>query len=291
MKYLLHLIFSLSIFAIFTSCSNNDEPEYRVSMQPSSITSTDVNGYNQAFEYDEYGRIVSWTETSNSADGAIYSAQFDYTDKDIIKVTSEEELMDGNIRYFQETIQLIDGRASESEGTFINEVYGNPQLRKTYRLEFEYDNSNHLTVVKHSEVIGIGTDIKEGAWDKAWPWENYLIWEGGNMKEFQDYQGNTSIYRTTNYEYSTYASEYPLITSIIINSTHHTPLVMQGIFGANSINLIKASTTLDEYGGLYLSRQYTYEFENERIIEYMETTSYNTAISKSTSYSVNWTER
>lgn len=289
MKYLLY-IFSVLFFAICASCSNNDEPECQVFMQPASITSTDANGWNQTFEYDEYGRIVSWTQISNSTEGFAYSAHFDYSDKNTIEVTSEEDFLNGDKRYYHETIQLINGRASKSEGTFIYEMNGNPILRKTYRLEFEYDNSNHLTVVNHCEVVGIGTDIREGAWDKAWTWENYLIWDGENLMTFQDYGGHTSVYRTTNYEYSTYASKYPLITPIIINNNHHTPLVMQGIFGSNSVNLIKDSTILDEGGNMYLSRLYTYEFEDERIIEYTETTSYNTATSKSTTYSVNWTK-
>lgn len=289
MKYILH-IFSLSFLAIFTSCSNNDEPEHRVFMQPASITSTDANGWNQSFDYDEYGRIVSWTETSNSENETTCSALFDYSDENTINVTSVDDFLNGEKRYYQETIKLINGRASESEGTFISEVNGNSQLRKTYRLAFEYDNSNHLAVVKHSEVVGIGTDIKEGAWDKAWSWENYLIWEDGNLKEFEDYQGHATVYRTTKYEYYVYATEYPLITPIIINNNHHTPLVMQGIFGSNPINLIKASTIFDDGGNLDLSRQYAYEFEDARIIGYTETNTYNTAFSKSISYSVNWTE-
>lgn len=290
MKHLLS-IFSLSLFAIFTSCSNNDEPEYHVFMQPASITAIDVNAWSQTFEYDEYGRIVYWTLTSNSDYGSAYSAHFDYTDANAIKVTSEEDYINGDKRYFQEIIRLINGRASESEGNFIIELNGNPQLRKTYRLAFEYDNANHLTVVKHSEVYGIGSDIKDNAWDNSWCWENYLIWEDGNLKEIQDYQGHTSLYQTRKYGYSLYAVEYPIIMPVIINSEHHTPLIMQGIFGAKSVNLVEGVTVLDNDGNLQLSRQYTYRFEDARIVEYSETSLYNTAFSNSISYSINWIEK
>lgn len=287
MKHIFYL-FSLSLLAFMSSCSNNDEPEIRVFMKPASITSTDERGWNETFEYDEYGRIVSWTQTSNSPDGIAYSAYFDYTEQNTIRVTSEDDFMNGDKRYYQETIKLINGIASESEGTFIQELNGKSYVRKTYRLAFEYDNSNHLTTVKHSEVVGIGEDIKDGAWEKPWSWENYLIWEDGNLKEFQDYQGKSYVYKTTKYDYSLYAVEYPIITPIIINCMHHTPLVMQGIFGLNPVNLIKGTSTFDKDGNFDFSRQYTYQFDDARITEYTETTSYYT---KSRSFSVNWTER
>lgn len=175
---------------------------------------------------------------------------------------------------------------------FIQEITGNSQLRKTYRLAFEYDSSNHLTVVKHSEVIGIGTDIKGDVWDNAWNWENYLIWEDGNLKEFHDHQGHTVTYQTREYGYFPDMVEYPIIMPVIINSEHHTPLVIQGIFGATPVNLVKAVTVSDVNGNLNFSRQYTYKFEDARIVGYTESTSYsNTAFSNAIPYSVNWTGR
>lgn len=290
MKHPLYFL-SLSVFAILTSCSNSDGPRYRVFMQPSSIASTDVNGSTQTFEYDEYGRIVTWTQTSNSPNVFTYSANYEYPDKNTIKVISEEDFADGTKRYFSETIQLMNNRASNAEGTFISEVNGDTDMRKTYRLAFEYDNSNHLTVVRHSEVVGIGGDIRDDAWDKAWTWENYLIWEDGNLKEFQDYQGHSSLYQTTKYDYSTYAVEYPIVIPSVVNNAHHAPLFMQGVFGLNSINCIKTATILDKDGSVNLSRQYTYGFEDGRIIDYTETDSYNTAFSNSISYTVNWADR
>lgn len=290
MKHFIYF-FSLALFVILTSCSNNDEPGYSVFMQPSSIASTDVNGGSQTFEYDEYGRIIFWTQTPNSQNGFAYSAKFDYPDKNTIKVIFEEYVMNGSKRCFRETIKLANNRASSAEGTFISEVNGNTDMRKTYRLVFEYDNSNHLAIVRHSEVVGIDSDIRDDAWDKAWSWENYLIWEDGNLKEFQDYQGHSSLYRTTKYDYSIYAVEYPIIIPFVVNNAHHTPLFMQGVFGLNSTNCVKTVTILDKDGNMNLLRQYTCEFEDARIIEYTETNSYNTAFSNSISYTVNWAER
>lgn len=289
MKQLSFICYSFLLF-ILASCSSNEEPDDPVVMQPSSITTTDANGDNQTFEYDEYGRIVVWKLESNSpSNPTSYTAHYSYPKNNTIKVKSEE--FSGEIkRYFEETIQLVNGRATKSEGTFLQTYYGHTEARKTYRLEFNYSPSNHLNAVKHSEVMGIGDDITNDAWNNAWTWENYLIWEDGNLKEFQDFQGHSSIYQTTRYEYSTYSVAYPIIIPAVIDNAHHIPLCMQGVFGSNSVNLVAASSMMDRNGNLYLSHQYSYAFEQSRIVEFVETTSDSSNSSNPISYNVNWTE-
>ena len=158
-------------------------------------------------------------------------------------------------------------------------------------MEYEYDPSNHLTVVNHSEVVGIGNEIPANAWNKPWSWENYLIWEDGNLKEFQDYQGNKTVTWTTKYEYSIYEVDYPVVIPVVINNAHHLPLFMQGVFGLNSVNLVKSTSVFDSADKISLSRQYSYEFDQARIIEFAETTSYNIGSPISITYKVDWTER
>lgn len=287
MKHLFHSIF-FCVFAVLVSCSSNDEPEYPIFMQPSSITTTDIKGGNQSIEYDDYGKVIGWTLKPNYPnDASIYTAQYSYQNNNTIHIVSEESWLNQK-RCYDETIQLVNGRASKSEGTFIYTEDGNAVLKKTYRLEFEYDPSNHLTVVKHAEVVGIGENIKDGVWDKAWAWENYLIWEDDNLKEFQDYQGKASVYQTTKYEYSIYAVSYPIVMPMVINNAHHLPLFMQGVFGSHSVNLVKSTSVLDNKGNITMSCQYSYEFDQARIIEYTETLScYPTPIT----YNVTWIER
>lgn len=289
MKHITNHVY-LALFIILVSCSSNDEPNYPIFMQPSSIVTDDVNGDNQSFTYDNYGRIGSWSFKSNSTDGTSYTAEFFYpNDKTII--ISSEEYINGHKRCFEETIQLTNGRASKSEGTFISYVDGNPELRKTYHMEYEYDPLNHLTVVKHSEVVGIGDDISNNAWNKPLSWENYLIWDDGNLKEFQDYQANNTVTWTTRYEYSIYAVDYPVVIPMVINNAHHLPLFMQGVFGLNSVNLVKSASLYDSAEKISLSRQYTYEFDQARIIEFTETTSYNIGSPISITYKVDWIEK
>lgn len=287
----LTLIGCVLIVFILASCASNEEPDYPVFMQPLSIQSMDANGDNQTFEYDDYGRIVSWKCIANNSNASTsYSVHYYYPDENTIKVTAEELWLNQQ-RSFEETIQLKNGRASKSEGSFIFMVDGNQQLRKTYRLEFTYLPTNHLNSVKHSEVVGIDGDIKNSAWDNAWTWENHLIWENGNLKEFQDYQGNSMIYQTTKYEYSEDKVAYPIIFPMVINNAHHLPLSMQGVFGLNSVNLLKSASLSDNNDNPYLSREYTYKFEEERVREYTETLFTNSAFATPTTYKVTWTEQ
>ena len=290
----------ISILFILSACSSKDEPDYPVYMQPSSIQSADIDANNQSFEYDDYGRIVSWSCTSNSPnDSTSYSAHYSYPDKNIIKVSAEEFRAFPQTGY-EETIQLNEiillkkGRASNSEGTYsavISNDAGTTLMQKTYRLTFDYLPSNHLNTVEYLEVFGIGDDIEDNAWDNAWRWENYLIWENGNLKEFQDCEGNPTPYLSIQYEYSEEQVSYPIVIPQVIKFAHHLPLIMHGVFGSNSVNLVKSALSFDKNADLYLSRQYSYEFENARISKYTETLFTNSVIFNPVTYTVNWTEK
>lgn len=296
----LSILYPIFSFFILASCTSNDEPENPVVMQPASIQSADANANNQTFEYDDYGRIVSWNCVSHGANSsASYSAHYSYPDENTIKVTAEEfrsqqQHAFENTIQIKETIQLKNGRASQSEGTYsaiIHNDEGTSEMRKTYRLVFGYLPTNHLNAVEHLEVFGIGDDIKDNAWDNAWRWMNYLIWENGNLKEYQDYQGNTTSFLSTKYEYSEDMVSYPVIIPMVINSAHHLPLYMQGVFGPNSVNLVKSASSFDNNDNLTFTRQYSYEFEKARISKYTETLFTNSAISNPVTYTVTWTEK
>lgn len=289
MKQLSRFSYLFVIFAL-ASCSGNDEPDIHVFMQPSAITTQNVNGDNSTFVYDEYGRIVEWNCKSNGSDNDSYSARYSYPDRNTIKITAKET-KPLQQREFEETIHLTNGRASKCEGTLIFWAEENSVLRKTYRIELGYLPSNHLNVVKHSEVVGIGDELNADAWDNAWTWENYLIWENGNLTEFQDFNGKSTLYRSTKYEYSADAVDYDVVVPVVINNLHHLPLCRQGVFGLNSVNLVKTASTFDERGILNFERGYTYKIEENRITEYTETFFGTSALSNPIVYKVDWTEK
>lgn len=272
---------------ILASCSDNDEPKPQVYMMPSSIQSDDVNGSSQTFSYDSYGRIISWKQLF---DGDNVISTFSYPDNNTIVVKSTETILNQE-RTFNEIITLDKGRASKAEGNLVYDFKnGSGPMRKTYRLEFEYDNfTDHLTEVKHSEVMGIGEDVTDASWEKAWTWCDYLYWENGNLIEVQKYQGHSSVQKTIKYEYSSYGVLYPVIIPSVINSYHHLPLFMQGVFGLNSNNFVSSATYLDAAGNITRSCDYIYEFENGYVKSYTETYCNGEAISSPITYNVTWT--
>lgn len=285
MKYLFSAL-PLLLSAILVSCNDKDSPEYPVFMQPSSFISQDSEGYDQTFEYDEYGRIVNWTHKSNNLDPDSREndkADYSYPNDSTIVIKANYSYFDVD-RYYEETIRLKNGRASKSDGIFIGGI------RKTYSLEYEFDLQNHLTAVKHTELVGIGDEITNWSAQKPWVWEDYLIWENGNLKEFEDFYGKTYVYKTTKYEYFDSTSEYPVIVPMVTGLAHHLPLFMQGVFGSNSKNVYRSMSQTDCLGYIW-DQQYTYTFEESRITEYTKTDSYNSEDSKTASYKVNWTQQ
>lgn len=285
-----NILFSLACLCIIlASCSDNDEPELQVYMMPSSILSDDVNGTSQTFSYDSYGRIISWKQNFG---GNNVIATFSYPDNNTIVVKSTEMLLDQE-RTFNEIITLYKGRASKAEGTFVSDFRnGASLLRKTYKLEFEYDNfTDNLTEVKHLEVVGIGEDVTDASWEKAWTWSDYLYWEGGNLKEYQVFQGHSSVQQTIKYDYSIYGVLYPVIIPPVVNSYHHLPLFMQGAFGLNSKNFVSRATISDANGNITHSYDYSYEFENGYCKSFTETYCSGEAISSPITYKVTWTAK
>jgi len=189
-----------------------------------------------------------------------------------------------------ETIHLVNGRAESCEGTYICNIdNGTDLMQKTYRLDFYYDMSSHLTSVKHTEVRGIGDDISDIPFNEPWIWENSLIWEDDNIKEFQDMQGHSNVYYTSKYNYTDTKTDFPIVYPDVTNFIHHLPLLMRGFFGTISKNLLARQTRYDKNGNIYLFKKYEYQIENNRIKSYYETESYGTAFSSPILYNIVWT--
>lgn len=288
MRQYINQVIILVAVCIAPSCSNSDGPEYRVFIQPSAITADDAGGSSQSFAYDDYGRIVSWTEEWSWNEKV--TARYSYPDANTVLIESEEI---PNMRSYKEIVHLVNGRASHSDGTFVfkqNELTS--EIRKTYRLEYGYDFANHLVSVKHSEVMGSGDDIPETAWNKPWVYENCLVWEGDNLVEFQDMLGKPDVYYTTRYKYVETTADYPVIMPVsVINSLHHVPLMMQGIFGSRPKDLISETAQYDRDGNIMLTNRYEYQIDDSHITGYYITRSYGPSALCPIFHNVTWTAR
>ncbi len=254
------------------SCSDSDEPKPSAAVRLSSITSDDYSGDNQYFVYDESGRITQWRDEYSDGE---FTADYSYPSESEIKVVSVYS-SEYTTRTFSETIRLENGRAVRSDGTWeVVTSDGWGDINKTYRLEYGYDDSSHLVSIFHSEVYGIGDNISESAWDKPWEWTDYLTWEDGNLKSFQEAQGAQYTKYITEYSYSQEKAEQAVIYPLVIFN-YHIPLQMQGVFGQNPVNLIESSVRADRNGNEAISQSYDYTIKENRITEYWCTKSYGT---------------
>lgn len=283
MKFLNYVMAVVSI-GVCAGCDDKEDVA-EVFMQPASITTEYSNGTCQRFSYDEYGRITVYRLESEYSIVADYS----YPQDDVIYVESTDEYYPFK-RIYTEKIYLENGRAVYSEGSFISMINDHSDIQKTYRLYYKYDTANHLVSVKHAEVLGIGDNIRDDAWDNAWEWENYYIWEDGNLVEYQDYDGASYVKYAKKYAYYDDLLGYPVISPVGIGFSHHDPLIMQGIFGSNPVNKLASVTNTgkDKWGNVISSDtyKYTYRYDGDMISGYNTTNNADVSVS----YNVEWTE-
>lgn len=265
-----HLIFLFITFSAICSCSNNDEPEYRAEIWlPKSISTDHVLGYNQSFEYDEMGRIITYISGNDTA-------SYSYLNDDTIIIDSHSG-RSYSYKKYKETLHLVNGKAAYSEGIASHFESDHKQVKK-YRLYYKYDESNHLITYTHSEHFRWYPDetlIPENVWDNPWEWDNIIMWEDGNLIEFRDKQGSATSYFAFKYKYNDIASEHTLVVPVSLTGfSYHSPLMMQGIFGENSKNLISEFISHHSNGEIITKTGYEYTISDGHIINYSETPSW-----------------
>lgn len=266
-----HLIFLFITLSAICSCSNNDEPEYQAEiLLPKSISTDHVLGYNQSFEYDDKGRVTTFISGNDTT-------SYTYLNDDTIIIDTHQELFDGDFREYKETLNLVNGKATYSEGIASYYESGHKQVKK-YRLYYEYDESNHLITYTHSEHFRWYPDetlIPENAWDNPWEWDNIIMWEDGNLIEFRDKQGSATSYIAFKYKYNDIVSEHTLVVPVSLTGfSYHSPLIMQGLFGEDSKNLISEFISHHSNGEIITKTGYEYTISDGHIINYSETPSW-----------------
>lgn len=256
-KYLL-LTFLL---LIITSCSNQDEPKPTAFTQVSEISNGSTTSHN--ITYDEYGRVSKYTAVfSDESVNATYS----YPADDIITIHTvcEQNGVNHILREYEDKIYLENGRASYCDGVFSMTGHDD-MFQKKYRHEFIYTSDNHLNVIKWTEWNREGNDW---AYDKPLTWENYYIWENGNLVEVEDYNGNSTPTYTYNYSFSDIEGVQNIIAARLGRYQYY-PLQLKEIFGAQSRNLI----SIEKFKSNVLSYEIKYEYNiaASTIIRYLET--------------------
>ncbi|MCM1490379.1 MAG: hypothetical protein NC095_06095 [Muribaculum sp.] len=283
-----HHIFLLITFSAICSCSNNDEPEYHAEiLLPKSISTDHVLGYNQSFEYDDKGRVTTFISGNDTT-------SYTYLNDDTIIIDTHPERF-YSYQKFKETLHLTNGKATCSEGVATYIESDRKQVKKYY-LYYEYDDNNHLTSYTHSEPLRWYPDvtlIPEEAWNNPWEWDNIIMWEDGNIIEFRDKQGSATSYIAFKYKYNDIVSDHTLVVPVSLTGfSHHSPLMMQGLFGENSKNLISEVMSHHSNGKIIAKTEYEYTISDGHIINYGETPSWidSERYVPTINYDINWVE-
>lgn len=279
-----NFIFILSIPLILASCSEKDEPTLDVYSQVSEISKG--KSYSGRMEYDSYGRVIKYDVTSTDE---TICCSYSYPSENRMSIRTRQviRMWDNHciIREFEDEMTLENGRAALCEGIFTNheENDGDEQrrLQNKYRHEFVYTPDNHLNVVKWTEWSKRGD---EWALDRPWSWENYYIWENGNLSTVEDFHGKSKPYYTYRYTYST-ISGVQNIVPIPFGRTQYFPLQLKGLFGAQPNNLI-SGVELEEPGQQTIETTYEYTLTDSRVTKYTETRNGVTE-----DYEVSWIQR
>lgn len=244
---------------------------------------TNEGGYfSQQFSYDSYGRIVTYrsmllAETVMVKYEYVSDSLIKITTKDIIRLNGFNDL----VRTFQDNLHLENGQATYCEGIFCLEEQDKIPFEKKYRHEFSYTSSNHLNVVNWTEW---SKDRDGWAEDKPWTWENFYYWENGNLVKIEDFNGHLYPSETYTLNYTDIIGVRNVVP-IPMGRFQYIPLQLQGIFGAQSVNLISAVHNEDIFNEI-TNTNYRYELVGSRITKYQETRDNG----KIETFSVLWTE-
>ena len=277
-----NVLLALVIPLLLASCSDKEDPLPDVFSQVSEIKGT---SQSQEITYDSYGRVVKYIE---SYPHEIITCTYSYSSDDLIKIHTEQVIQesDGNDRVdeYVDELFLNNGRADYCEGVFSSNrksIY-----QKKYRHEFVYMPDNHLNIVKCTEW---DWDKIALDWisDKPWSWENYYIWENGNLVEVEDYSGyKDKIAYTFKYSYSE-VSGVQNIVRIHLCRYQYYPLQLQGIFGSMPNNLISRCQT-KQFNKTIREAAYSYDIKDKKISSYTESQYRESQTGTSETFSVSW---
>ena len=259
-----------SLLLIFTavclvSCSNQDEPDPEIFSQVAEI-SNDHNTLSQKITYDSYGRVVEYSAFYPTES---LSAKYTYTADNLINIHTQDVIFGQNgasdiVRVYEDELYLESGRASYCDGIFRSNDVGS-LYEKKYRHDFTYTTDNHLNVIKWTEWNKNGDDW---AYDKPWTWENFYVWENGDLIEVEDFSGKNKPFYTYKYSYSSMPDVQNIIP-IHYGRFQYYPLQLKGIFGLQPQNPIIGVEQIIDNGTTYKT-DYNYNIVDGKIVNYSE---------------------
>lgn len=265
---------------LLTSCGKSDEPTHNVFMQVSSIKINGSDLGSRLWTYDSYGRVVGY----KALEAPLHiNVDYDYISDDLVKIHTEEIVEGQNganniLNIYEDELHLEKGRADYCEGKVTRYTWDSDPYEKKYRHDFIYTMDNHLNVLKVTEWEKL-----DDGWNDESPlvWENYYVWEEGNLVKVEDYSGRYAPYSLKTYKYNGVRGTQNIL-GIPMGDYQYYPLQLKEIFGPMSVSLISERCISDDNGISVTS--YDYEVYDGRITAYSVTSENSTS-----TYTVQWT--
>ena len=228
---------------LLASCGSGDELVGIQKLRPSFIYS---DNYSEVFGYDSEGRVSAWTVRYSQDDlGDRAVCTYAYPDDDVIAIESDEKR--GSQRWmFSERLSLgSDGTAVRATGNVKIYEGSDLMMQKNYTTEFTYSPDKELIGLTIAEKRTDGAGWEES---DALTWHIDLEWADGNLIKHTEYTNRE--HPITTHTYSYYGGETahykPILQSPVLRLSY-TPLMYAGVFGHQSVSLLKEATLTDRW--------------------------------------------
>ena len=237
-KCLHFALMSVSVF-LTVSCSDNNEPvpppQYRISRICSDNSL-------QLFEYDASGRISEWKyEDLTQAPSDMYNSTYSYSEEEgAIEINSTEQRGDDTWSFNERLYLNQDGTASHATGNVTISGNGELMMMKNYSATFHYNSSHQLTKI---DVVEKRTD--GAGWEESGglQWFIEMEWDENNLITYSEYSNRDypMFSKTFTYYEGDTAHYIPVVQGPILRH-YYLPLQYQGLFGTQSVGLVKEAS-------------------------------------------------
>lgn len=245
------------------------------------IESEEDHQAHQVFKYNKDGLISEWNYNFTSTN---ITSSFEYNEDGSVITISSEEKSSLRMMFFNETLYLNpNGTACHAEGkvTLYESDY---PLMKNYTVDFQYDSSNRLILIKISEKR---TDFTGREESYPLKWHVEIDWNGDNIEKYSEWYSTTSrlAYVAAYTYYDGDLPNYKPIQEPILRF-FYIPLQYQGVLGQQSKSLIKTKTASNPPGSDRV-KEYSYDFSvspnDSKVDKY-----YEIFLGKETEFTMGW---
>lgn len=246
----------LSVIILMTavSCDKKEDPVPTLQYYLSWVHS---DNNTELFEYNSSGEVSAWDYSESTTS---IKTTYEYGEGGGAITIKSDEIYNTENRVFREKLYLNqDGTANRAEGTLEIIFTDNGEhllMMKNYTADFHYSSTRHLEKIN---VVEKRTDYSGWEEPNGLEWVVELDWKDGYLLSYTEYSNPTRPMVTRTYSYlKEPAVEYAPIVQGPLLRHYYTALQYQGVFGKQSLGLVKEALTAFQTGE-QIERIFTYD--------------------------------